>query len=120
MNLNDTLNHALHKSDIDETYYPDIHRLIKKSQANLKSKNFIGTAGEGLLTVYVNNKGIIEKLAIADSLICQMDNNFNETISNLCKMAHTEAFEKVEEAYNQEMEILDSGIRTLLADGTYE
>jgi DNA-binding protein YbaB len=123
MTLNlESLSKGLFDSEMDkipEPYRTKFLDMVKKSQDNLESKTYPGTAGAGLLTITVSSQGLIKKLDIDKSLVQKrIDNNaeyadFNQLISDLCVVAHADAVTNVKKGLDEELVKLYSQILSL-------
>tara|TARA_Y100000034_G_C6770901_1_gene343915 strand:- start:356 stop:754 length:399 start_codon:yes stop_codon:yes gene_type:complete len=118
----ESLSSGLLDSEMDkipEPYRTKFSDMVKKSQANLESKTYLGTAGAGLLTITVNSQGLIKKLDIDKSLVQKRTDNdveyaeFNQLISDLCVVAHTDALKNVKKGLDEELVKLYSQILSL-------
>tara|TARA_B100000579_G_C22373633_1_gene639461 strand:+ start:215 stop:601 length:387 start_codon:yes stop_codon:yes gene_type:complete len=103
---------------IPEPYRTKFLQIVQETQTKLDNKLFAGSAGAGLLTITVDNKGTIKKLDIDKTLFEQNRNyeEFNGLISDLSAIAHSDAIKNVKKAIDEELAKLYSEILNLTKD----
>lgn len=80
---------------------------IADMQADMEQQEFEGGAGGGMVSVTLNGKGTMLKLAIDDSLI---DKDEKDMLEDLIIAAHNEAKKKSEDAMGSAMSDATSGM----------
>ncbi len=85
----------------------EIQGKVAEMQAELESLQVVGLSGGGLVSVTLNGKGAMLKIAIDPSLIKPDE---AEILEDLILAAHADAKQKVEQAMAEKMQALTGGL----------
>ena len=87
-----------------------MQRQMEEQARELEAKEFIGTAGGGMVSVTVSGKKVVTKVELKEEVV---DPDDIEMLEDLVMLAVNEAFAKVEEASNENMSKLTGGLGNL-------
>ena len=103
---------------IPEPYRTKFIQIVQASQQKLEDETYVGDAGAGLLKLTVDSKGNIKKLNIDKALFEQNGNyeEFNNLVSDLTVVAHSNAIQCVKKAVDAELAKLYTTILEITKD----
>ena len=110
-------------SRIPEPYRTQFLKIVSDIQDKLKIATYTGTAGAGLLTIQVDNHGLIQKVDIDDDLLNKIakDLSFKKGLQDMIVTAHQQSVSNAKKALDIELAKLYQQILELsktIAKGT--
>tara|TARA_Y100000310_G_scaffold345804_1_gene470219 strand:- start:26892 stop:27275 length:384 start_codon:yes stop_codon:yes gene_type:complete len=92
-------------SKIPEPYRTQFVTIVTNIQQKLESALYIGTAGAGLLTIQVDNHGIIKDVDIDTDLLSKVlqENTFKKGLQDMIVTAHINAVTNAKQALDLEL-----------------
>jgi len=107
-------------SKIPEPYRARFLKIVTDIQVKLASSTYTGTAGAGLVTVHVDNHGIIKDVDIDEQLLSKIaqGNSFKKELENMMVTAHVDSVTNARKALDTELANLYKEIVELSKDIT--